>query len=569
MSFFIREADPSDIALLKKSLNHWGTQKVGKLETSLGDKIEMSSCKCCDIYALSLDTLVEKRKSEVTIKPSGKGSLAAAPNVAHGSLNIWSTATPPGFKKDFREDFHIEVIRGTEFYKPCTPCGEKGNVDCPSCNKSGKEKCGDCHATKRVNCGSCNGYGSFNCLDCNQTGFINVACPVCYKGSVDCNSCGGKGYHYGHDNNKIDCRSCNATGNAPCGACGGKGSESARCRSCTNGQIPCNTCRSQKTVPCVKCDPNGNVPCGICNGRTLVDCDPCKTKGGFRHEEQIVYTTVIEENQILVSPIKDLAKSINYSLQEKVNHIKDHLTLEEIQAQISAPELKDVLNDVYKHVNTNRPPSTLLDRLMLKKSSVIDAHFKYEGTAGHAYFEPSFSLLVVDVNPVQDKQKKSGDRLSSLYGTAKKDKNWAEARKLISEAKDAMLNDQASKWKIEIDGLEEKQRREVVGNFIKTVKIPAFYGTGLVFWFIAGFIVPMSMTMLGIFMFLAFRTERGTSKDTSIKIPIHKVELKKQLIKLAVFYAVATAFVMGVSYYTAESKIQKIYQQGMPLKETK
>lgn len=569
MSFFIREADPSDIAKLKKSLTAWGTQKVGKLESQLGDKVELTSCKCCDIYALSLDTLIEKRKSEVKIKPSEKGNLATAPNVAHGSLNIWSTPTPAGFKSDFKDDFYIDDIKGTEFYAPCKSCGEKGNVDCPSCAKTGKEKCGSCNATKRVNCGSCNGYGFFNCSDCNQTGFVSTSCPVCAKGSVDCNSCGGKGYHWGHDNNKIDCRSCNATGDAPCGACGGRGSESVRCGSCNNGQIACDTCRSQKTVPCRTCDPNGNVPCQVCTGRTLIDCDPCKTKGGFKHHEQIVYTTVIEENQILVSPIKDLNKSINYSLYETVNHVKGHLTLEEIQTQIESPELKDVLNDVYKHVNTHRPPATLLDRLMLKKGSVLDIHFKYEGVAGHAFFEPGTGVLVVDVNPIQDKQKKSQDRLLSLYGTAKKNLNFAEARKLIGEAKELKFEDLANKWKNEIDGLEEKQRREIVGGFISKVKIPAFYATGFVFWLIMGFIAPMSLTMLGIFMFLAFRTERATSKDTTVKVPQHKLELKKQLTKLSIYYVIATVLIMGVSYYTSQSTVEKIFKQGMPLKETK
>ncbi|MNL22121.1 hypothetical protein D3C87_1434490 [compost metagenome] len=173
------------------------------------------------------------------------------------------------------------------------------------------------------------------------------------------------------------------------------------------------------------------------------------------------------------------------------------------------------------------------------------------------------------MNPIQDKQKKSQDRLSSLYGAAKKNLAFAEARKLISEAKDLKFDDLANKWKIEIDGLEEKQRREVVGGFITKVKIPAFYIAGFVFWLLMGFITPMSLTMLGIFMFLAFRTERSTSKDTSIKVPQHKLELKKKLTKLSIYYAIATALIIGVSFYTSQSNVEKIFKQGMPLKETK
>ncbi len=569
MSFFIREASADDLNRLRKSLTEWGTKKVGNLETKLGEKVEITSCKCCDVYSLSLDTLIEKRESKVVIKPSKKDQLATSPRVAHGSINIWSTPTPTGFKNSFVETFHIDTISGTEYYVPCKDCNEKGHNDCPSCNKSGKEKCGACHATKRVDCSSCNGYGFFDCANCNHTGQVNVDCSVCHKGYVNCNACGGDGHFRNSQGNKIECRACNGTGDDVCGACGGRGFDTVRCNQCNSGEIPCKTCRTQKTVPCTACDPNGLIPCSTCLGKTLVDCVPCKTLGGFKHSENLNYTTHIEQNEVFLSPLESIKKDHFLDYKEKQEYLSDQFSMADIQEKIPFPELHPTLTELQSHVQSSRPPATLKERLVYGKDSVLDVHFKYEGQEGHAYYYLNFGSLVVTKDPLSNKHKKSSDELTASFKKAKATHNFAEAQKIIARAEELKLGSLAKTWKAEIEALKEKLRKEEVDRFIHKVKRPTLIAVPLGFWLVGGFLTSLSITILLIFAFLAFGAYQNTSKDNKLEIAQHKKDLHKQVKRLAMIYGISIAVIFGLNYYSAQKDTEQFFRRGILLQGQK
>lgn len=100
--------------------------------------------------------------------------------------------------------------------------------------------------------------GDSMCLTCHGLGKITSICSVCHgsgnglscftchgKGSVDCTSCGGKGYTYNlTTDSQIKCYACNGGGYKECNACRGSGTRT--CTNCNgNGKTEqeCTACR--------------------------------------------------------------------------------------------------------------------------------------------------------------------------------------------------------------------------------------------------------------------------------------------------------------------------------------
>lgn len=565
MSFFVRNPSPEEVAKFKKFLNTWSEQKTGALESKLGDKIQLENSNSCDVYTVSIDTLLEERSTEVKAQPNKKDKLNPSPTVAHGSVNVWSKPSPASLSQKFEITTLSEEIPGTEYYIGCKTCQEKGHTDCPTCQKTGKLVCGQCNGSKKHDCPSCNGYGFFNCTDCGHTGFVEIGCSVCDDGQAKCNGCGGKGYHSIKIGESVDCRQCNATGKTTCLACGGKGSETVKCTTCNNGEIPCKTCRTQKIVACQNCDPSGNVTCSKCKGQTTLSCQPCNSQGGFRHVENLVYKTSIVNNELTISPIEKIRDKIRLSFKDHTILTESKLEMDKIRSQITQPELLKPIEQIHTHVTQNRPNSTLLEKFTMKKATVLDMNFKYENQNGHAYFDPGSGLLYVDVNPLENKISNSRDQLKAAYIEAKNKQDITQARQLIEKARQLKAKDLADSWKAEIDSLENKINSKEAQEFIKKVKIPVLYGSGALAWLLAGFITPMSLTILIVFLFLGYYE----AKDSTIKLEAgrakHEKQLKSQLTKLGLIYVAVILVTFYFSYSGNNSAIEKTIKNGAPL----
>lgn len=564
MNFFVRQPKPEELAKFKKLLNTWSEQKTGALESKLGDKSEIKSCKACEVYSVSLETLIEDRTTELATQPQKKNQLALTPTVAHGSFNVWNKPSPPSLSMQFQEMTVAEEIPGTEYYSGCKTCQEKGHTDCTTCQKAGKLICGDCNGQKKVDCPSCNGYGVFDCNSCVQ-GFVEIDCSVCDKGEVKCNGCGGSGRHDRFSSNAMDCRLCNGSGHTRCISCGGKGEETVPCVKCKAGVIPCQTCRTQKIVECQACDPKGHVTCHKCKGQTVLSCTPCNSQGGFRHVEKLVYKTSIESNELTVSPLEKIRDKIRLTFQEHATITDVRLAMDIVRQNVSDQELLGPVEQIMNHVSQNRPNSTLLEKLSLKKAIVLDVEYTYEGQKGHSYFDYESGLLLVDVNPLENKISDSKERLKKSYAEAKSAQNIPKARSIIQEAQKLKLKDLAAQWKQEIDTIENKIRSEEASHFIKTVRNPVLLAFGPVFWLMAGFFTPLSLTLLIGFTFMGFYHVSTSSKDLAAGKEKHQKELVSKVKTFGTIYLVITLLGLTVTWYSTTNSTERAFKLGAPL----
>lgn len=567
MSIFVRAANEAEVKKFQSSLSQWSKEKLGALEPTLGEKVKIVSCQCCDIYNIGVDTLIETRTTQKHTEPFKKSNLPATPNVAHGSFNIWSKSSPTLLKSDFLAGSVTEDIPGTEFYSPCKTCNERGNTDCQRCQQKGKEVCSSCDGHKRIDCPSCNGYGFFNCKDCNHTGMVEIDCSVCNKGDVSCRGCSGTG-QYWSGGKYFDCRQCNGRGKATCMACGGRGSETVRCTTCNNGEIPCKTCRTQKTVLCQTCDPQGFVACADCRGRTVLDCKPCGTMGGFKTVEQLTYTTHIESNEILLSSLEKIKDKIRLKFMDGLSFHAPQLSLSDISMKVGQAELLGPLTEIFNHVSQNKPTTTLLEKVRVEKAIVLDVTFEYEGTKGHAFLEFNNGLLNVDINPLEGKVGKLRETLSADFLKAKNAMQLDVAKQIIKKAQDNKLADLAQSWKSQIDAIETRLSQEASAAFIR-IKQPLIWSLGPLIWLLVGFFTPMSLTVLALFLVFTFLEAQKSSKDINKKKDLHVAELKKQMISMAGIFAVCAAVICGVNIYKTKSETARIYNSAAPLTEVK
>ena len=126
----------------------------------------------------------------------------------------------------------------------------------------------------KVECSSCDGTGEERCEYCDG------------DGNIDCRYCDGEG--------KIECYECSGEGTEECRYCDGKGTETeteeddegeeveveVECVHCDgSGTENCRSCGGSGDYECPECDGSGSDTCGDCSGYGEYICGYCDGSG--------------------------------------------------------------------------------------------------------------------------------------------------------------------------------------------------------------------------------------------------------------------------------------------------
>lgn len=566
MSSLLKPVSPEALQSLKASLSKWSAEKFGSLESDFGNKISIIHSKAYDIFEVSLNTLYESRSRRTKKLPADKSKrLPPSPRVSKDSINIWFSPTPDDFKKAFASSVIHSPVEGTQHYQPCSVCTESGKVNCDNCHAHGTLICGDCDGTRKVNCHGCNGYGFLNCSVCDSSGFVDDYCPACSSGEVECSGCGGRGSHNVKDFNYVDCRLCNGSGKTRCSRCGGDGSEKNVCTSCNRGQIPCQTCRTQKIITCSECDVNGKVTCDVCTGSTKVGCHPCSGKGGFEIYEEVVFESTITPNSILLSPIADLSKKIKLGFKVERENIQPAFQLKELTDQFPDESFHEPISELYNHVNGARPASSLLDRFAVNRTEVVEVDFKYNDEEGKLLYDVNSKEFYFEKNPLEGAKDRTDSKLQNDFKAALERKDFKACAALISKAQHFKFADLAKRFTSEV----EQKKKSIVQarlNKFKWILHPvATIAFGFGTWFVAGFLMPMSIPLLLAMLYLGFRMRNKNYSSTQQPQISFFVNQGWAFLKLSLVFLVILVIVGYLSEYTARGEFMRQFNLGTSL----
>lgn len=517
----------------KKALSKWSQEKYGALAPDLGGKITIKESKAFKIVQISLDTLAEQRTKENIIVPSKDRSLTKSPIVHSTAVDIWKFSTPDHFTQNFSESLMEHSYPGTEFYVACTPCAETGAIGCTTCNQHGVLTCGECDGTRKVDCPSCNGFGEFNCATCDGTSEVTERCSICYRGQVDCEGCGGAGYHTRNFEN-YDCNLCNRSGKKRCPKCGGDGEQTVKCTSCRGGSIPCTTCRTQKQVVCTNCDSNGNVTCGTCKGKKTVQCRPCKGEGGHRHHVQVTATTTVTPNSLVLSPIDKISEKLQPLFSKKVQDFRKTYSLQEIIDLAKDESLTSYINELFSHVQTLKNNATLLEQFTVGETQVLSVEFDYLGNLGKALFDINSSKLFFEQDPLTHLQKNLNGNLENKFNAALATSDYLKCKEIINEAQNNKLSILVTQMQNRMNQQIKKQdenKRLKKGKFIQRY---AYFALASICWFLVGFVMPVSLTLLCVILFFTYEICAHHKDFKAVPTDENFKEAKKSYVKLAV-----------------------------------
>jgi len=137
----------------------------------------------------------------------------------------------------------------------CDTCDTEKYIQCDDFDCEGRHtwKCTNCAAKGQVICDGCGGDKKLDCRKCNGSKKLR------------CSNCGGDGKVV----DKMDTFSAVTSSSRSsrivkkkCGDCSGKGE--IRCKKCSNGKVPCDTCSAQGKVTCPECNGHKDIVCGKC-----------------------------------------------------------------------------------------------------------------------------------------------------------------------------------------------------------------------------------------------------------------------------------------------------------------
>lgn len=526
--------NPDNINPIKDALERWSQTFYGPLAPNFKEKVSIKKVEGFKILKLSLDTLTETRRKEERKNASKKSTLPDHATISFSSVDAWTFPTPPHFKTSFEETVAPLVVPGSEFYEKCSPCAETGALGCKKCQEVGSFLCDICEGDKQIDCPTCDGFGELNCRNCGGSGAYEQDCPACHRGMINCDACSGRGHHYGKDSNKYDCRQCDGTGNKTCTRCGGAATETKKCTKCSNGNIPCQTCRTQKKVKCTKCNPEGRILCPTCSGNKSVTCKDCEGIGGFKKFVTVFRQTQIESNEIKLSAIKDLPKLFKPEFKENLNIHQPTFTLQELVNLAKEPNFNTHLQELTNHVQQVRSTTHLLERFSILEAQLVKFDFEYEGSIGQALFDVNSGKLHLEKDPLKDHHSDLKDRILKDFENNLKDSNYSACEDLVTKTKKYFFPDLEKDFRKRIDTQKIEQDKAARAKYTSFVHIGLPLVAVSLIWLALGFVIPMSLTLLGVLITLAYNVCSKQSDFTNPPKYEEINEAKKNYLKLSV-----------------------------------
>lgn len=526
--------NPDNLNSIKDALERWSQTFYGPLAPNFKEKVNIKEAKGFKILKISLDSLSESRRKEERKSAIKKNPrIPTSATISLATVDPWTFPTPSQFKTSFEEVVEPLTVPGSEFYEKCSPCGETGALGCTACQQVGSFLCDTCEGDKQIDCPTCDGFGELNCSTCKGVGAYEANCSACNRGAIECDACSGRGHHYGKDSNKYDCRQCDATGKKTCPRCGGAATETKKCTNCQNGNIPCQTCRTQKKVKCTKCNPQGRIVCSTCSGKQMVTCKECSGLGGFRKFISVFIQSHIESNEIKLSAIKDLPQLFKPEFKENLNVHQPTFTYEELVDLTKEPNVNAHLQELVNHIQQVRSNTHHLERFSILEAQLVKLDFEYERSVGQALYDVHSGKLFMEKDPLKNHHSDRKERICAEFDQKLKSANYAACEELIAETKKYLFLDLEKDFRQRIDSQKVQQDKAARAKYAPFVNIGTPLGAVALLWMILGFIVPMSITLLGALLVTAYYV---CSKQSNFDNPPTYNEIKetkKNYVKLS------------------------------------
>lgn len=543
--------NPENLNLIKDALEHWNQKSYGPLAPNFKEKVNIKKVEGFKVLKLSLDTLSESRKREERKNASKKSSLPTSATISLANVDPWTYPTPPHFTTSFEEKSESLIVPGSEFYEKCSPCAETGSLGCKACQEVGSFLCDVCEGDKKIDCPTCDGFGELHCRTCGGVGAYEQDCSACHRGNIDCDACSGRGYHYGKES-KYDCRQCDGTGNKTCPRCGGAATETKKCTGCSNGNIACQTCRTQKKVKCNKCNPEGRIQCATCSGNKSVKCKECEGLAGFKKSIFVHRRSHIESNEIKLSALNNLPEHFTLDFKENISTHQPTFTVEELIDLAKEPNLNSHLQELINHVQQVRSTTHLLERFSILEAKLVRLDFEYEGSLGQALYDVNSGKLYLEKDPLRNHRTNFKDRLKEDFERKLKDSNYSACEELYAETKKYTFLDLEKDFRQRIDSQKSTQDQAARARYAPFVRIRLPLAVVALIWLALGFIVPMSLTLLGVLIALVYYFCSKQSEYADPPTYSEIKEAKKNYLKISI--AVVILLVANFFYVTSFQK---------------